>query len=212
MGMPHSIHMRGALPLILLLIATLSCTLLSGTPTPTPGPAASGNGNSNGNSNPDKPAPTPTVPTSTPSPSPTVPTRTPSPTPTSITPTQIPLPSAGPYVVKQIETLGGEVISGIVCNLTRPFSVNSNTPKVSFVFVFVPQDAGLGTVTYAYSIPSAGETHDAKGNYTLSSAGADGTLLLSMAVSDHVTFKGFDGNIPNHSKFDLVPTATATCP
>jgi hypothetical protein len=115
-------------------------------------------------------------------------------------------------VVKQIETLGGEAISGVVCSVSPPFSVNSVTPKVSFVFVFAPLDARHGTVAYKYSIPSAGESHDATGNYTLSSAGTDGTLLLSLTVSDHVVFKGFDGNIPLRYKFDLVPSTTVTCP
>jgi hypothetical protein len=115
-------------------------------------------------------------------------------------------------VVKQIETLGGETISGVVCSLLLPFSVNSVTPRVSFVFVFAPRDTGHGQVTYAYFIPSAGESHDAKGNYTISPASADGTLLLSLAVSDHVVFKGFDGNIPLQYKFDLVPSTTVTCP
>jgi hypothetical protein len=135
---------------------------------------------------------------------------TPTPTPTA-TATSLP-PLAGPYLVKQIETLGGEVISGVVCNLTQPFLVNSVTPRVSFVFVFVPLDAQHGKVTYKYSIPSAGESHDAAGSYTTSPQSTDGTLLVSLTVSDHVVFKGFDGNIPNHYKFDLVPSTTATCP
>jgi len=115
-------------------------------------------------------------------------------------------------VVKQIETLGGEVISGVVCSVKLPFIVNSVTPRVSFDFVFAPVDARHGQVTYSYSIPSAGESHDAKGNYTIRAASEDGTLLLSLAVSDHVVFKGFDGNIPNRYKFDLVPSTTVTCP
>jgi len=164
------------------------------------------------------PALTPT-PTLTPTLTPTS-TRTPTPTPTpTTTPTQTPtptptppLPSAGPYVVKQIETLGGETISGVVCSVSLPFSVNSVTPKVSFVFGFAPQDAQHGQVTYQYSIPSAGESHDAKGNYTIGPADKDGTLHLSLSVSDHVVFKGFDGNIPLRYKFDLVPSTTATCP
>ena len=162
------------------------------------------------------PALTPT-PTLTPTLTPTS-TRTPTPTPTT-TPTQTPtptptppLPSAGPYVVKQIETLGGETISGVVCSVSLPFSVNSVTPKVSFVFVFTPLDAQHGKVIYRYSIPSAGESHDATGTYTISPASPDGTLLLSFVVSDHVVFKGFDGNIPARDKFDLVPSTTVTCP
>ena len=117
-------------------------------------------------------------------------------------------------MVKQTETLGGEVISGIVCRLTQPFFVNSVTPKVAFVFVFNPQDKAHGAVTYAYSIPSAGETHDAKGAYTISppaSPGPDGTLTLSLSVSDHVVFRGFDGNIPLKYHFDLVPAESAPC-
>ena len=143
--------------------------------------------------------------TPTPTPTPTA-TQTPTPTPTP------PLPSAGPYVVKQIETLGGETISGVVCSVSLPFSMNSVTSRVSFVFVFAPLDVQHGQVTYKYSIPSAGESHDAKGNYTIGPADKDGTLHLSLSVSDHVVFKGFDGNIPLRYKFDLVPSTTATCP
>jgi len=156
--------------------------------------------------------PTPT-PTSSPTPTRTpTPTQTPTNTPTPTATATPPPPSAGPYVVKQMETLGGEAISGVVCSVSLPFSVNSVTPKISFVFVFAPLDARHGKVAYKYSIPSAGESHDATGNYTLSPAGTDGTLLLSLTVSDHVVFKGFDGNIPLRYKFDLVPSTTVTCP
>ena len=125
-----------------------------------------------------------------------------------------PLPDiqSRPYVVKQIETLGGEVISGAVCNLTQPFSVLSVTPKVSFSFVFVPQNSGSGKVSYSYSIQSAGETHDAAGTYKVSSVDNAGTLQVSLVVSDHVVFKGFDGNLPVSYKFDLVPSGATGCP
>jgi hypothetical protein len=116
------------------------------------------------------------------------------------------------YHVKQIETLGGESISGIVCSLTKPFSVLSVTPHVTFSFNFVPLNEQRGNVTYVYSIPSAGESHDASGTYSLTSVDNQGTLQLTLSVSDHVVFKGFDGNIPNRYKFNLVPTAGAPCP
>jgi hypothetical protein len=128
------------------------------------------------------------------------------------TPTQLPDVNSVLYVVKQIETLGGESISGIVCSVTKPFTVLSTTPHVAFNFVFVPQNAQKGNVSYSYTIESAGESHDASGTYTLATVSKDGTLELSLAVSDHVVFHGFDGNIPNRYKFDLVPTADATCP
>ena len=127
-------------------------------------------------------------------------------------PTQLPDISTRHYLVKQIETLGGEVISGVVCSLTKPFSVLSVTPHVTFSFIFVPQNTQMGTVSYAYTITSAGESHDATGTYSLSQVQNDGTLQLSMTVSDHVVFKGFDGNIPNHYKFNLVPSGTTSCP
>ncbi len=130
----------------------------------------------------------------------------------SSTPTQLPSTSSNPYIVKQIETLGGEVISGFVCRLTQPFSVLSVTPNVTFTFVFVPQNAQQGKVSYAYSIPKAGESHDASGTYSLSPVDKAGTLQLSLSVSDHVVFKGFDGNIPNHYKFNLVPSDSISCP
>ena len=127
-------------------------------------------------------------------------------------PTQLADLSGGPYTVKQIETLGGEAISGTVCSTTRPFSVLSVTPHATFTFNFVPLEAQRGNVMYAYSIPSAGESHDAAGTYTLAGVDKAGTLQLSLTVSDHVVFKGFDGNIPNHYKFNLVPSEGPPCP
>src|SRR5439155_160620 len=85
------------------------------------------------------------------------------------------------------------------------------TPTGTSGFVFIPQDAVHGVVTYAYSIPSAGETHDAKGTYTISPPRPDGTLTLSLSVSDHVVFRGFDGHIPLNYRFDLVPAPAAPC-
>ena len=127
------------------------------------------------------------------------------------TPTQLADIYFGPYVVKQIETLGGEAISGTVCSVTKPFGVLSVTPHATFTFVFAPLDGQHGNVSYAYSIPKAGESHDASGTYSLSRVATDGTLQLSLTVSDHVVFKGFDGNIPNHYKFNLVQSGDAPC-
>ena len=112
-------------------------------------------------------------------------------------------------MVRQVESLGGEVISGTVCSVTRPFAVTSTTPRVSFVFLFSPISPTHGHVGYAYSIRSANEHHDAKGSYTLSGPDPDGTLHLALKVSDHVVFKGFDGNIPVGYRFDLVPSGEA---
>lgn len=118
----------------------------------------------------------------------------------------------GPYAVKQIESLGHETISGFVCSTILPFAVNATAPNVSWVFNFVPQGANQGKWTYAYFIQRAGESHNASGSYTLSSPGTDGTLHLTMAGQDHVVFKGFDGNLPVHYKFDLVPDQSTSCP
>jgi hypothetical protein len=114
----------------------------------------------------------------------------------------------GPFTVKQTESLGGETLSGAVCDLTKQFAVQAVAPAVSWTFLFSPGSATQGTVTYAYSIPSAGETHNASGNYTVGLPAPDGTLVLSMTVRDHVTFNGFDGVIPLNYKFSLVPAAT----
>jgi hypothetical protein len=128
-------------------------------------------------------------------------------------PTPNPTPAArGPYVVSQIESLGGETVSGTVCDVTQQFVVTSTSPKITFDITFSPQDAERGSLAYAYSFPALGETHDATGSYTLSQAGADGTLLLTMTVSDHVVFKGFDGLIPINYKFNLVPSNSTPCP
>ncbi len=119
--------------------------------------------------------------------------------------------STSPYTVKQTKTFGGETISGVVCKLTQPFTVSVISPKVPFVFNFVPASANQGAWTYAYNIASAGETHDAKGSYTIGEPAVDGTLQLSMRGSDHVVFKGFDGNIPVSYGFNLVPTEIPDC-
>lgn len=116
--------------------------------------------------------------------------------------------STGPFTVKQTETLGGETLSGSVCDVTKPFAVLAATKAVTWTFLFAPSSATKGTVTYAYTIPSAGESHNASGTYTLGQPARDGTLVLSMTVKDHVTFKGFDGNIPLNYKFSLVPSAS----
>jgi len=133
--------------------------------------------------------------------------------PATQAPTPIPTPVSGaPYVVKQIQTLGDETVSGEVCDPARPFVVTSTTPRISFKMNFVPQTPGGGNLTYAYSFPSLGETHDARGNYTLKPTGSGGTLLLSMTVSDHVVFNGFNGNKAISYTFDLVPSQNTVCP
>lgn len=119
-------------------------------------------------------------------------------------------PNRGPYTVKQVESLGGEKISGLVCNVGQPFIVSASTSRVSWQFVFVPKDENAGAVSYAYNIPSAGESHSANGSYTVSAADKNGTRTVNLKVSDHVVFHGFDGNIPVAYKFDLVPVST-TC-
>jgi hypothetical protein len=132
--------------------------------------------------------------------------------PTSTEPeTTLPTPDFGAYTVKQIETVGGETINGSVCDVRRPFAVNAATSRVGWVFLFSPTgNGGTGSVSYAYSIPSAGESHTATGTYTVSDSDPNGTRHVDLTVSDHVVFKGFDGNIPLNYKFDLVPAAD--CP
>ena len=126
-------------------------------------------------------------------------------------PTKIPDSFGAPYAVKQIESLGGESISGFVCSTShrsrsRPTHRRSRGPSGSF------RKRQRQESEYAYSIPSAGESHQAKGTYTISPPEHDGTLHVSLQVSDHVVFKGFDGNIPVRYKFDLVPAAEPGCP
>jgi len=128
-------------------------------------------------------------------------------------PTPDPTPSPqGPYVVKQIVTLGDETIAGEVCSTAVAFGVNVTTPKITFTISFAPETVEGGKWSESYSFPSLGETHDANGSYTLSPAGPDGTLLLTMKGSDHVVFNGFDGNLPLNYQFDLVPSSQTSCP
>ncbi len=202
--------------LCLALIVTLSCGISTpGQETTTPGAnlppipangssngsqggASSSNGNGGSNSSPNSQAATPNP--------------TPEPTPTP-TPTPNPTPSAsGPYVVKQIVSLGKETISGVVCNVANPFTVQAVAPAVSWSFLFVPASGTQGAWTYAYNIKSAGETHSASGTYTITPAGKDGTLLLTMTGRDNVAFKGFSGPMPIRYSFNLAPTGGPACP
>ena len=111
----------------------------------------------------------------------------------------------GPYAVKQTRTLGGETISGTVCSTAAPFRVAAATSKVAWTFLF----DGRGGWSYSYSIPSAGESHNAVGSYTISVPDADATVHLTMSGRDQVAFHGFNGPIPIRYGFDLVPSATA---
>lgn len=78
--------------------------------------------------------------------------------------------------------------------------------------MFFPQGADRGSLSYAYSFPSLGEAHNASGSYTIGVDNvATNTLLLTMKVSDHVTFKGYDGIVPVNYKFDLVHSADVKC-
>ncbi len=132
--------------------------------------------------------------------------------PANVTPTPSPTPDANVfYDVKQVITLGGEAISGMVCSTIAPFSVLSVTPKVTFTFNFVPSSNVKGSFAYAYNLSKAGETHDANGTYSLSKPDPNGTLHLSMTGKDHVVFKGFDGNLPVRYNFDLAPSQKAKC-
>ena len=128
-------------------------------------------------------------------------------------PAASPTPNAhGPYVVKQTESLGGETISGDVCSTLAAFNVDAATSRVKWTFKFVPTTTDGGTWKYDYVIAGAGESHDASGNFTLGPAGSDGTLPLSMTGSDHVVFKGFDGQMPVKYAFDLAPSTNTSCP
>jgi hypothetical protein len=198
---------------IALISMTLACALpaLAGTATPTPGLVTIGSKDGTGSSNSGADGSNGGTGSGTNGSDQSLPPS--NETSPDATATLPPLPDpGGPYVVKQVESLGGEVISGFVCSLIQPFVVNSATSKVAWVFNFLPQNANHGNVTYAYSIPSAGEAHTATGNYTISPPDKDGTLHVSLGVSDHVTFKKFDGKIPLTYKFDLVPSGNTSCP
>ena len=210
---------RCSIILSLILITMLSCTLtptITPTPTPTPGQTLSltpnagsiggssssdANGNSGGNSSGNGSS----------SNGGTDGTNNPGDT---VSPTSGVTPEVGtePYVVKQLVSLGHESISGGVCSVTKPFAVSAVAPSVSWAFNFAPLGVDHGNWTYAYVISKAGESHDAKGTYTLTQTSPDGTLLLTMKGSDHVVFKGFDGNFPVSYKFNLVPSQNLTCP
>ncbi len=131
---------------------------------------------------------------------------TPNNPPADSTTTTTVLPN-GPYVVKQTQTLGGETISGTVCNTRAPFRVAAATSKVSWNFLF-----NRGTMSYAYTIPGAGESHAATGTYTLSKPDVHGVVHLTLAGRDRVVFHGFNGAIPIRYGFDLVPAANTPCP
>ncbi len=143
------------------------------------------------------------------------PTSAPSPT-AAPTPTVPPTPEAsptfvaGPYSVKLTNPEGGLVMdtpAGGVCT-NHPFQIPAHNPSVSFVLMFDPNG---NSFSYSYSLPDLGETDDAQGIYTLTPHG-DGSLTVSVTAQDHVTFTGFDGNMPANYAFDLVPLGSGSCP
>lgn len=127
----------------------------------------------------------------------------------------------GPYEVKQLETLGREKVWGRVCGLADDFEVAFDTPPANFRMHFkpdlivarAPRSVPLhGTLAYQYSIPRAGETHDATGLYDLEEDRAAHRIHVAIDVDDHVRFKGFDGVPKTKYKFDLEPVPGASCP
>ena len=149
--------------------------------------------------------------TSSPTTSPTTLPATTSPPTTAPPTTDVQAPYFGPYGVLKTMNMGGEILSGAVCDVRSPFQVGFETPTISWSMAFVPdaaQQGGSGTLSYAYSFPSLGESHDATGTYTMSVPDPTGVRHVALSSSDHVVFNGFDGNIPMSYKFDLVP-ATA---
>jgi hypothetical protein len=192
-----------------LLVMPAACTPSASTSSPGPvlgsiGPVAAGGQAGAGNEAPatTPPSPSPSAsPTPTPSPSPST-TASPSPTP----------PGQGPYIVKQTENQGGETVSGTVCDTRRPFVVHVVSPGVTFDWPFAPSGDSAGAWSYAYTFPSLGESHDASGTYTISPSDEDGTRQVATTGRDHVVFNGFDGMIPRNYSFDLVQSATTSCP
>jgi hypothetical protein len=119
----------------------------------------------------------------------------------------------GPYVVTQTMSLGRESISGSACDEAQPFDVHFVTRPATFDTRFEPAatPGQPGKWSYAYGIPRAGESHAAQGTFTLQADMAARALHVTMTGSDHVAFKGFDGNMPIDYQFDLVATPGAPC-
>ena len=107
--------------------------------------------------------------------------------------------------------LGGETLDGLVCAINRPFSVHMDTPRISFDVGFMPVDKTEGNWSYAYNFPDLGETHDAKGSYTISAPAPDNTRNLKISGSDHVVFNGFDGPFPMNYTMQLQPVSGPAC-
>ncbi len=118
----------------------------------------------------------------------------------------------GAWSVKQTQTIGDETISGFVCSVNHPFSVQVSTPKITFTIGFLPDSNKRGKLSYAYSLPSLGESHTAQGSYTATLPDHTGSITITVNVSDHVVFKGFDGPIPVRYSFGLVPASGLPCP
>ena len=118
----------------------------------------------------------------------------------------------GPYQVVKIMNLGGETLDGVVCAINQPFVVHMHTPRINFDISFAPVGRTDGVWTYAYGFPDLGETHDARGQYTISAPAADGTRSLTINGSDHVVFNGFDGPFPMNYVMQLTPTEAVCTP
>ncbi len=70
---------------------------------------------------------------------------------------------------------GDSVLSGVVCDLEKPFDVSATHPLANYVFKFVPSKPGAGTASYALSYEMVSES--GKGTYT-QAAGGDGLDIV----------------------------------
>jgi hypothetical protein len=118
-----------------------------------------------------------------------------------------PAEALGPYRVVKVTDRAGETLDGIVCAIDKPFVVRMRTRPAAFDIAFEPADKTHGTWTYAYDIPTAGESHRAHGDHTVSPATADGTRSLTIDGPDFVTFRGFAGRIQMHYVMGFAPIA-----
>jgi hypothetical protein len=83
------------------------------------------------------------------------------------------------------------VLSGVVCDLEKPFDVSATHPLANYVIKFVPSTPGAGTASYALSYPMV--TESGKGTYTLASGGDGFDIIFNFSSTANALGRSVSG-------------------
>ncbi len=100
------------------------------------------------------------------------------------------------------------VISGVVCDLEKPFSLNAKDPLGSFDFNFVPANSTSGTVSWSVNYHIASES--GSGTYTVAGDSGAG-YKIEMKIGATATVMGYSKSVQGTGSINLTPLETNEC-